>query len=499
MAFGPVQVLRGVDFDVRPGEIHAVVGENGAGKSTLMKILAGVLRPTAGEVIFEGEPAVFRSVADAERRGIMMVHQEFNLVPSLSVQQNFFLGRELRRGPFFDDRAMTLQTRAALERVGSTASPAARIADLPVSDRQMIEIAKMLSRRASVLILDEPTGVLARDEIRLLQTRLRELSAQGVAVIYISHKLDEVLALAHRVTVLRDGVRTLTQPAGTVTAGALVRHMVGREIEELFRPKDGIPVAPVPALEVAGFRVPGHIEEASFSLRRGEILGFAGLIGSGRTELWEGILGLRPADAGTLRRDGKLLRFRGYDDALTRGRMAYLTEDRKEKGVLLDFKLRPNATLVALREMRGPLLSDAREEAVWQEAITTCHIHAASYDVRARQLSGGNQQKLALGKLLAIAPEILVLDEPTRGIDTGAKQQIYALIHQLAAAGRACVVISSELPEIIGLCHRVVVLAGRRVAAVLEGDEINEETIMHWASGLGQPSRAAAPAPALVS
>ncbi|HEY5752537.1 MAG TPA: sugar ABC transporter ATP-binding protein [Chthoniobacterales bacterium] len=483
MTFGSVQVLRDINVAVAPGEIHAVCGENGAGKSTLMKILSGIYQPSAGEVFFEGKPAHFHSATAAEAAGIMMIHQEFTLASSLTVQQNFFLGRELRTGPFFRDREMDAKTREALALVGCTVAPNRRISDLSVSECQLVEIAKMLARNASVLILDEPTAVLTRREVRLLLERIRELSDRGVSILYVSHKLDEILAIAHRVTILRDGRHVLTENAAALNQARIVRHMVGREIDELFRPKENTANSVQPALEVENFRVEKFIDDASFSLKRGEILGFAGLIGSGRTELWEGILGLRPGH-GTIRRNGRTMRFRNYTDALFNGHVGYLSEDRKGKGILLDFKLRPNATLAALRGICGFVLSSQKEETAWRAMIKTYDIHAASFDVPARLLSGGNQQKLALGKLLATNPEVVVLDEPTRGIDTGAKQQIYALIHQLAETGKAVVVISSELPEIIGLCHRVAVLANKRIAAIVEGPDINEETIMRHATNV---------------
>lgn len=484
-SFGHVEVLHDVAFDVAPGEVHALVGENGAGKSTLLKILAGQIQPSAGSLSLGGEPVAFASIAEAERRGIVLIHQELNLATHLTVEQNIFLGRELRRGPFLDSAAMRRQARAVLEELGAAIDPAAPVRALTVAQRQMVEIAKAVSRDVRVLIMDEPTAVLTGAEVAALVRFVRKLQAQGVGIAYISHKLDEVLALADRVTVLRDGRVVTTRPADGLTEHALAGLMVGRDLSDVFPPKQPPPPDAPVVLEVRGVQVPGWVGEASFSLRRGEILGFAGLVGAGRTELMEGIAGLRPRRAGTILRDGRPVRIRHLRDATAAG-IAYLTEDRKGRGLLLGQRPRPNLTLLALREYGRVFVDRAREARALDEAVQAFDIRAANLDVPVGSFSGGNQQKLLLAKTMQVAPRVLVVDEPTRGIDIGTKQQIYRFLHALAAKGVGIVLVSSEMPELIGLSHRVAVMHGGRIAGVLEGNAMREDAIVRLATGLAR-------------
>lgn len=488
-AFGPVWVLRGIDLDLRPGAVHAVVGENGAGKSTLMKVLAGQIAPSAGMLHVDGQPAAFADVGQAEARGIVLIHQEYNLAPHLSIAANIFLGRELRQGPFLDETAMRERSLAVLDELGCALDPAAPVRSLTVAQRQMVEIAKAVSRDVRVLIMDEPTAVLTGTEAAVLARFIRKLTAQGVAIAYISHKLDEVLALADEVTVLRDGAMVATRPAAGLTPDAIARLMVGRDVSDLFPPKTP-PAADAPVvLSVRDVAVPGWVRGASFDLRRGEILGFAGLVGAGRTELMEGVVGLRPRSAGCVERDGRPVRIHHLGDATAAG-MAYLTEDRKGRGLLVGQPPRPNLTLLALRQYGRVFVDEGGEEAALAQAVRAFDIRAGRLDVPVSQFSGGNQQKLLLAKTMQAAPRVLIVDEPTRGIDIGTKQQIYRFLHGLAAEGVAIVLVSSEMAEVIGLSHRVCVMREGRIAGVLTGDAITEAAIVTLAAGVRDASAA---------
>lgn len=480
--FGNVQVLFDVDFDLRPGEVHSLVGENGAGKSTLMKILSGFEAPTSGEVVLDGTAVGFASGEDAEDHGVVLIHQEFNLAEQLSVEANIFLGRELRRGPFIDAGAMRRRARELLEELDTSIRPRARIADLSVSDKQMVEIAKALSRDVRVLIMDEPTAVLTQAESTALFRLVEKLKAQGVAIVFTSHKLDEVLEVADRITVLRDGSRVASRQAERLTEDELANLMVGREMSELFpglAPDPGVETV----LEVTGLSVPGRIHDASFALHRGEVLGFAGLVGAGRTELMEAIVGLRHLSAGEITRAGKPLTIRSPKHAAAHG-IAYLTEDRKGRGLLLNKRLVENLVLLKMAGSRRFLIDDKQEARDLESAITEFKIRTPGPQSRVAVLSGGNQQKLLLAKTMLIDPEIVIIDEPTRGIDIGTKEQIYTFIERLASEGKSCIVISSEMSEIIGLSHRVVVMRRGRITGNLTGDQINENDIVRCATGV---------------
>jgi len=482
-SFGPVEVLHGVEFDIRPGEVHALVGENGAGKSTLMKILAGYQPPTAGTIRVDGQPVSLSGSGPAEELGIVLIHQEFNLAEHLTVEENISLGREIRRGLFLDKAAMRRRARAALAELNCPLDPDTRIRDLSVSERQMVEIAKAVSRDVRVLIMDEPTAVLTGAETEVLFRLIRRLTAQGVGIVYISHKLDEVKAISDRVTVLRDGRHIATRPAADLSQDDIAQLMVGRPMTDMFPAKEPPPADAPVVLEVEGLTVPGWVRGASFQLRRGEILGFAGLVGAGRTELMEGLMGLRRPTAGTIRRDGRPVRIHNVADAAKAG-IAYLTEDRKGKGLLVGKGLRPNLTLLALERYGRVFIDEKKEAMALNRAVEEFEIRVKSADALVGSLSGGNQQKLLLAKTMQIAPQILIVDEPTRGIDIGTKRQIYLFLHDLARRGASIVVISSEMPEIIGLSHRVVVMRSGIVTGTLAGDAINEPEIVRYATGL---------------
>nr|WP_321986723.1 sugar ABC transporter ATP-binding protein [uncultured Lichenicoccus sp.] len=480
-----VPVLSEVSLSVHPGELRAVLGENGAGKSTLMKLLSGHLQPDHGRVLLDGEPVRFANPMQAEALGIVLVHQEQLLAEQLTVAENLFLGRELRRGLLLDRTRMHALAAERLEALGCHADPAAAVARLSIAERQMVQIARALLVPRRVVILDEPTAVLTPHEVEALFRAVLALKQAGVALLYISHRLAEVAMIADHVTVLRDGRLVVSRPALGLGELEMARLMVGRDMSTLFPPKPPAPVTPeAPALQVRRARVPGHVVEASFSLQRTEILGFGGLVGAGRTELFEGLIGLRPAQVEQVMVHGETLAHRSPRAALRAG-IAYLTEDRKGRGLLLRQPLATNLTLVAPFQRFG-LLDAAREHAAMGQARHDFDIRAGRFSALAGQLSGGNQQKLMLAKTMLSHPRILVIDEPTRGIDIGTKAQIYRFIAALAASGTSIVVISSEMQELIGLCHRVLVMRHGHIVAELEGDAMTEDAIVVHATGVGE-------------
>ena len=479
--FGPVRVLHGVGFALQPGRVYGLLGENGAGKSTLMKILAGYENPTTGEVVVDGAVrAPGGGSRAAEAQGIVLIHQEFNLADDLTIAQNVFLGHEIKKGLFLDDKAMREKTRAALAQVGLPLDPGTRVKKLIVAEKQLVEIARALARNARLLIMDEPTATLTPGETERLFALMAELKAAGVTIIYISHKLDEVERTTDEVVVMRDGLQVAREPTASVTRRQMANLMVGRELADLFPAKLPAP-AGEPILQVRGLTVPGWAQDVDFEVRRGEILGFAGLVGAGRTELFEGLLGLRPRSAGTVELAGNAVQLKSPRDAARHG-LTYLSEDRKGKGLHVHFGLRPTLTLMALERYANPWLNPAAEQAALRDAVQEFGIRTGSLDVRASSLSGGNQQKLALAKVLHPGPSVVVLDEPTRGVDVGAKRDIYQLIHRLAAEGRAVIVISSELIELIGLCHRDAILHGGKLQAMLDHDHLTEEELISYAT-----------------
>ncbi|MCC2673462.1 MAG: rbsA [Ramlibacter sp.] len=480
-SFGPVQVLHGVSFALEPGRVVGLLGENGAGKSTLMKILAGYLEPTGGEVVVDGEARQFRNSRDAEAAGIVLIHQEFNLAEDLTIAQNIFLGHEKKRGWMLDDAAMRQAAADVLRQVGLDASPDTRVRQLIVAEKQLVEIAKALARKAKLLVMDEPTATLTPGETQRLFALMAQLKAEGVTLVYISHKLDEVERVTDEVVVMRDGQFVTRQPTAQLTRHDMANLMVGRELSDLFPPKEPAPDG-APLLQVRGFSVPDWAEDVSFEARPGEIVGFAGLVGAGRTEMFEGLLGLRRASAGEVLVAGRPVQLRTPRDAADHG-ITYLSEDRKGKGLLVNFGLRENLTLMNLREYARPWLVPAREEAALVAAVQDFGIRTGDLRQRASSLSGGNQQKLALAKVLQPRPRVVVLDEPTRGVDVGAKRDIYFLIQRLAREGQAVIVISSELVELIGLCHRVAVMRNGRLTATLQDERLTEEDLIAHATG----------------
>ncbi|MGE6608468.1 sugar ABC transporter ATP-binding protein [Halomonas sp. NPDC076908] len=478
-SFGENQVLFDVDLGLQAGQVHALLGENGAGKSTLVKILGGYLRPTSGDVFVDGQQQYYRSSGEAEADGVVMIHQELALAEQLSVEENIFLGRELRRGLFLDRRAMRERSQTALAELETRA----RVKDLSTSDQQMVEIAKAITRDVRVLIMDEPTATLTENEVKVLFALIARLRQRGVAILYISHKLREIEQIADQVTVLRDGHLVDSGPMAGRSKEELARLMVGREITEMYPPLTLLSSNAPVVLEAREFVVPGAVKQASFTLRRGEVLGFGGVVGAGRTALIEAVLGLRAKKSGQVLRHGQPVELRHLRDAV-RQRIAYLTEDRKGKGLVLNMDLRSNVTLLNLRAHCRPLIDRRREEHAFQAAIQRFDIRLRTAARTAAELSGGNQQKLLLAKVMSIDPEIVIINEPTRGIDVGTKHQIYHFIHELTEAGRSVILISSEMSELIGLSHRVAVMCAGVLTGVLEGEQINEQEIMQYASGI---------------
>ena len=482
-SFGEVPVLFSVSFDVRAGEVHALIGENGAGKSTLMKILAGFHQPTSGQIYLDDKQTALPPNGQAEELGIVLIHQELNLAEQMTVEENIFLGREFSTNMFLDRNSMSDQVAAYFAEIGLDISPKSRISDLSIAEKQMVEIVKALSRNARVLIMDEPTAVLTEAETELFFVQINKLRDRGVGVVFVSHKLPEVKTIADRVTILRDGQWIATKDAEDLTLDAMAQMMVGRELSNLYPPKNEADVDADKVLDVRNLVAEGA-RDVSFELRKGEILGFSGLVGSGRTAVFEALCGLTPREGGEIYVNGELQNFASVAQARNAG-IAYLTKDRKGKGLLLEQMMRPNLTLMALQNfIKNGLTQRKDEDDALKRAIRRFDIRARDPMVKVGDMSGGNQQKLLLGKIMECNPQVLIVDEPTRGIDVGTKQQIYHFLAALAADGMSVVVISSEMPEIIGVCHRVVVMREGRITGVVTGNDNNENEIVRYAAGL---------------
>ena len=480
--FFNVVALDGVSFDVRYGEVHAVCGENGAGKSTLMKVMSGVYAPDDGSLSLDGESLRFASPREAQAHGIAMIHQELNLVPHLSVAENIYLGREPSRGWLVDRRKQCADAQTCLDRLGVGVSPDALVSSLSLAQQQMVEIAKALSMQARLLIMDEPTSSLTDAETTQLFRVIRELRHAGTGIVYISHRLDELEGLADRVTVLRDGRYITTKAFADTSIPEIVALMVGRTLEEKFPAPQRRPTRET-VLEVRGLHRRGVFGPVDFDLRRGEILGFAGLVGAGRTEVARAVFGADPVDGGRIALAGRALAIRSPIDAIREG-IAYLSEDRKAHGLAVKMSVAQNITLAntrAVTDRRG-LIRSAEELAVARRYIEQLGIRTPSPAQVARLLSGGNQQKVVIAKWLLRDCEILFFDEPTRGIDVGAKSEIHRLLDELAAEGKAIVVISSELPEVLRLAHRVLVMCEGRITGELPAAAATQESIMALAT-----------------
>ncbi|XXS76577.1 sugar ABC transporter ATP-binding protein [Sorangium sp. So ce131] len=480
--FPGVLALRDVSLALGRGEVLGIVGENGAGKSTLMKILAGVVAPDAGDVLLDGRPVALGSVRDALARGIALIHQELNLAENLDIAANIFLGREPRRGGLIDEGRVEREARAVLARVGLDHAPRAIVGGLSLGQRHLVEIAKALSADARVLIMDEPTSCLSRHEADNLFRVVRELRDKGISVLYISHRLGEVKALCDRVIVLRDGENAGELLREQMTHDRIVKLMVGRDLSQFYPHVPHPPGEPVLAAEA--LRTPRHPEHAlHFAVRAGEIVGVAGLLGAGRTSLLKTLFGVTPAASGVVRVAGRELAARTPRDAIAAG-IGLVPEDRQEQGIILEMAIRHNMSLPNLRKARRYGFLDRREERrISAQMVRDLDVKTPSDEQPVQHLSGGNQQKVVIGKWLAMAPRVLLMDEPTRGIDVGAKHEIYQLMERFAAGGMAILFVSSDMEEVMGMSDRALVMHEGRIAGELGRAELSEEAIMELATG----------------
>jgi rhamnose transport system ATP-binding protein len=476
-AFSGVQALANVHFDVRAGEVHALMGENGAGKSTLIKIVSGLYAPDAGVMRVDGVPVRLGSPREAQEAGIATIHQELMLFPELTVAENIFLGHAPRQRRWgLDWASMRRQSREILVSLDiHDLDVERRVGELSVANRQRVEIARALSRNAYILIMDEPTAALAAHDVERLLAVVRRLRARGVGIVYVSHRMAEIFAVADRITVLRDGAYIGTRAVGETSEDELIAMMVGRMVEQMFPLAETRPGAPV--LEVHGLRYRDVVRDVSFTVRAGEIVGLAGLVGSGRSELAQTLFGITPATAGEIHLMGRPVRIASPAAAKALG-LAYVPEDRGLQGLVRAMSVRENVSMAVLdKAARGPILDFRRERSLALEAIRRFSIRTRGPEQAVRQLSGGNQQKVVLAKWLAATPAVLILDEPTRGIDVGAKAEIHRLIAALAEEGLGILMISSELPEVLGMSHRVLVMRGGRLVADFDRAEASAETI----------------------
>lgn len=480
--FGPVKALDGVDLTLQAGEIHALLGENGAGKSTLIKILAGLYQADAGTMLIAGHETALGSVAVANALGIRVIHQELTLAPNLTVAENIFLGREPTRFGFVRTRQRrNLAVRLLRDlRLNDILPIDALVGSLSTAQQQLVEIARALSTPSRILILDEPTASLSHEECERLFVRLRDLRAQGVGIIYISHRLEEIRRLADRVTVLRDGRSVGTQDAGSYDQATLVRWMVGRELAEHY-PKPTSTIGPV-ALQVTNLYAK-NVHGVSFELRQGEILGFAGLVGAGRTDLARALFGLNAIAEGTVSLEGKAITLRSPSEARTHG-IVLVPEDRKRQGLVLHRSVGFNAALPwTNRWLRGIIPKTKLREQIIQRVIHDFAVRGATADTTIGQLSGGNQQKVIVGRWMEVPPKVLILDEPTRGVDVGAREEMFRIIHRLAEQGLAVVLISSDLPEVLALSHRVAIYRDGRIIRFMSAADASPEAVMHLLTG----------------
>lgn len=482
--FPGVLALSNVNFTLRKGEVHALLGENGAGKSTLMKILSGVYQPDEGDIIFEGKPVSFSDPLSAQNAGITIIHQEFNLFPELTVEENIFIGREFCKNNRWrlDEKQQRQAATEILQKLNLNISPETLVSDLTVAQQQMVEIAKAISVNAKILIMDEPTAALTETEIESLFQVTRLLKAQGTGIVYISHRLEELALIADRATVMRDGQYIDTVDYETVKISELIAMMVGRELGNIY-PRREARTHQEPVLEVNGLTRKGVLNNIDFTLNRGEILGFAGLMGAGRTELARAIFGADPIDSGTIKLNGKAIVIKGISDAIAQG-ISYLTEDRKKEGLALNLSVERNIMLGNYPEYadRFGHVDSKRCQQTSEEQVRALRIKTPHLEQAALNLSGGNQQKIIIARWVCKDTDILIFDEPTRGIDVGAKLEIYELMNRLVATGKSIIMISSELPEVLGMCDRILVMRSGRITGELTADNATQEKIMQYAT-----------------
>jgi methyl-galactoside transport system ATP-binding protein len=490
--FPGVKSLDDVTLSVRPGSVHALMGENGAGKSTLMKCLFGLYQPDRGTIVLDDQPVVLKEPKDALDRGISMIHQELHPIPDRSVMENVWLGRfpQKKLGPFswISDAAMYEATAKLFRELDMDIDPRVRIGTLSVSKIQLIEIAKAVSYQSKVIIMDEPTSSLTGPEAERLFAIIQDLKKRGVAVIYISHKMEEILRISDEVTILRDGRKVGTWPAAEMTIDKMITSMVGRTLDQRFPPKANVPDDVYFEVQHLSSPPPGRLQDVSFTVKKGEILGIGGLVGAQRTELLETIFGLRPKATGQFLCRGREIFIHSPRDAIAHG-LALLTEERRVTGIFPVWSVLENTVIACQKSYRGPLglLQDARRIEDTERSIKDLRIKTPSRAAAIKNLSGGNQQKVLLARWLLTKPELLLLDEPTRGIDVGAKAEIYGMIMDLAKQGKSVIVISSEMAELIGLSDRILVMCEGRVAGIIPGHEATEEKILRLATQFKEP------------
>ncbi|WP_276339955.1 sugar ABC transporter ATP-binding protein [Escherichia coli] len=482
--FPGVLALNDVQFSLRRGEVHALLGENGAGKSTLMKILSGVYQPDEGEIIFEDKPVSFSDPLSAQNVGITIIHQEFNLFPELTVEENIFIGREFCKKNRWrlDEKQQRQATIEILQKLNLAIKPDTLVADLTVAQQQMVEIAKAISVNARILIMDEPTAALTETEIESLFRVTRLLKEQGTGIVYISHRLEELALIADRATVMRDGQYISTVDYECVKISDLIAMMVGRDLGNIYPRREALQQR-IPVLEVNGLTRKGVLNDINFTLYRGEILGLAGLMGAGRTELARAIFGADSIDSGTLKLNGKETVIKDISDAIQQG-ISYLTEDRKKEGLALNLSVERNIMLGNYPEYsdRFGNVDSRRCQQTSEEQVKALRIKTPNLEQAALNLSGGNQQKIIIARWVCKDTDILIFDEPTRGIDVGAKLEIYELMNRLVAKGKSIIMISSELPEVLGMCDRILVMRSGRITGELSAKEATQEKIMQYAT-----------------
>ena len=486
-SFPGVKVLEDVTLQVRPGEVHALMGENGAGKSTLMKILMGIYKADQGSIFLEGKETVIHGPKDAMSKGISMIHQELNTVLDMEVAENVFVGRELLKKGFeklkiVDIARMREETGKYFREMNIDIDPRAKMRTLSVAEMQLVEIVKAISLNSRIIVMDEPTSAITEKEATVLFAQIERLKKQGVAIIYISHKMDEIFRISDTITVLRDGQWIGTKPAKELDNDMLIKMMVGRELTDIY-PKDPVEIGDV-ILEVKNLSRGKKVRDASFSLRKGEVLGIAGLVGAGRSELVETIFGLYPKTGGQIFLHGKEVHIKSAADAI-KNKMALITEDRKQTGLNLIVSVKENIASVSIGKLSNHgIVNDKKINEVSEKYIKELKIKTPDGNAIVGNLSGGNQQKVVLAKWLLDEPDIIIFDEPTRGIDIGAKRDIYLLINNLAKEGKAVIVISSEMAEVMGICDRILVMAEGRINGEVQREEFSQEVIMGYASNI---------------
>ena len=484
-SFPGVRALKGVELDLRPGEVHALLGENGAGKSTLIKVLGGAHRPDEGSIEIDGQSVEIASPADSQRAGVGIIYQEFNLVPAMTARENIFLGQEGSKVGILPVREERRKARELFKRLGVDLDPESLVRRLTVAQQQVVEIAKALLLESRIIVMDEPSAALSPREVEGLFRIIRELKSQGIGIVYVSHRLDEIFEICDRATIFRDGEHIATQPISELTRESIIELMVGRKLENEFPHRESTSTETSDVGEgliVSNLNRGGEVQDVSLSVRRGEIVALTGLVGAGRTEAVRLIFGADQRDSGSVKLDGRELTIRSPRDAIRAG-ICLLTEDRKHQGLVLNRSVLENFGLPNLLSFsNGGLINRRRERAAFDRYVDQLRIRVSGPEQRAANLSGGNQQKVVLAKWLERNAEVVIFDEPTRGIDVGAKYEIYLLMQQLAADGKAVLMISSELPEVLGMADRIIVMhEGRVTGEITDVDSATQEDIMNLA------------------